>query len=109
MSDFQSIVADISKQPGVAGAAVADSNGALLHTSIQNAADGLGGIASSVFSNIGVQLKRMQRGIVSQLVLETEGGITLLSGMKGGELLIVFANVGDSFNLAQLLEATANY
>ena len=41
--------------------------------------------------------------------LQTESGITLLSGLSSGELLIVFANVVDGFSLSQLLDTAARY
>ena len=51
----------------------------------------------------------MQRGTIRRLVLETEEGITLLSGLAQGELLIVFAKVADGFNLSQLIETASRY
>ena len=49
------------------------------------------------------------RGQVQQLALETEDGITLLSGLSQGELLIVFANVVEGFNVAQLMEVASRF
>lgn len=109
MADAQAIINDVTKIPGVNGAAVADGNGAITQSNIASEPDNLASVTSEIFSSISTQLKRMERGTVSQLVLETESGITLLSGLASGELLVVFADVGDSFNLGDLMEKTARY
>lgn len=105
--DYAQIVNTISQSPGVLGAAVVGPNGQLMHTSLNDAAPELYNVASQIFTNIGVQLKRMQRGTVNRLVLETEDGITLLSGLARGELLVVYASVVEGFNLASLIEAAS--
>ena len=109
MADYQNIMATLNQMPGVSGSAVAGSDGAIVASTIEGAPGELGNVATQVYSNIGVQIKRMQRGSIRRLVLETEGGITLLSGLAQGELLIVFANVQDGFNLSQLVEAASRY
>lgn len=109
MADAQAILNEMGKLQGVSGAAVVDGSGAIVQSTIASAPDDLSTVASEIFTKIGGQLKRMDRGTVSQLVLETEGGLTLLSGLASGEMLIVFAVVGDSFNLGQLMEAAAQY
>lgn len=109
MTDYQEIVSTMQQLPGVSGVAIVNSAGQLQNSSIPNAAPELASVASQVFSNIAVQLKRMQRGVSQRLILETESGITLLSGLSSGELLIVFASVVDGFNLSQLLDTAARY
>lgn len=107
--DYQQIVNSISQNAGVSGAAIVSSNGQLLHSNISDAAAELPSVSSQIFTNIGVQIKRMQRGTLNRLVLETEDGITLLSGLARGELLVVYASVVEGFNLAQLLEAASRF
>lgn len=109
MTDYQEIVSAMQQLPGVSGVAIVNSAGQLQNSSIQNSAPELASVASQVFSNIAVQLKRMQRGVSQRLILETESGITLLSGLSSGELLIVFASVVDGFSLSQLLDTAARY
>ena len=109
MSDYQTVIASIKEITGVSGVAVANSEGKLLQSDIADPATDLAGIAQGVYSNIAVQIKRMQRGQVQQLALETEDGITLLSGLSQGELLIVFANVVEGFNVAQLMEVASRF
>lgn len=109
MSDYQSIISAVQQVPGVSGAAVVNSTGQILQSTLPDAAAELPSVASQVFTNIGVQIKRMQRGAVQRLVLETEDGITLLSGLARGELLVVFASVVDGFNLAQLIDVASRY
>lgn len=109
MSDFQQIISAVQAVPGVSGAAVVDTNGQIAQSTITNAAAELPSVATQIFNNIGVQIKRMQRGSLRRLVLETEDGITLLSGLARGELLIVFASVVDGFNLSQLIEVASRY
>ena len=109
MADYQNIMATMNQMPGVSGSAIANSDGSIAASTIDGAAGDLGSVALKVYGNIGVQIKRMQRGAIRRLVLETEGGITLLSGLAQGELLIVFASVVDGFNLSQLIEAASRY
>lgn len=109
MTDYNNIMATVNEMGGVSGSAVANTEGTIVASTLEGAPAELGQIASQVYSNIGVQIKRMQRGTIRRLVLETEGGITLLSGLAQGELLIVFAKVSDGFNLSQLIETTSRY
>ncbi|HEY9841350.1 MAG: roadblock/LC7 domain-containing protein [Candidatus Sericytochromatia bacterium] len=109
MSDYQQIISAIQQVPGVSGAAVIGSNGQVEQSTLPDAAPEMPGVASQIFTNIGVQTKRMQRGTLQRLVLETEEGITLLSGLARGELLVVYAAVVDGFNLAKLIEVASKY
>lgn len=109
MADYNNIMQTINQMTGVSGSAVAGTDGTILASTLESAPDNLGNTTSQVYSNIGAQIKRMQRGTVRRLVLETEEGITLLSGLAQGELLIVFASVTDGFNLSQLIETASHY
>lgn len=109
MSEFQQVVSAVGAVSGVSGAAVINGSGETLHSTIPDAAPELPNVANGIFNNISVQIKRMQRGSLKRLVLETEDGITLLSGLARGELLVVFASVVDGFNLAQLIEVASKY
>lgn len=110
MADYQNIITSIQQTPGVSGVAIVDANGGNLQLALPaDTPPEVGQLARSVYGNIAVQIKRMQRGALQRLVLETDIGITLLSGLAGGELLIVFADVSEGFNLAQLIEATSRF
>ena len=109
MADYNGIMASINEINGVSGSAIASAEGAILASTLEDAPAELGESTSQVYSKIGAQIKRMQRGTIRRLVLETEDGITLLSGLAQGELLIVFAKVTDGFNLSQLIEAASRY
>lgn len=110
MADYANILSTVKQVGGVSGVAIADANGQqLLQNEIANAPAELASVANAVFGNIGVQIKRMQRGTIRRLVLETDIGITLLSGLAGGELLIVFVDSVDGFNLSQLLDVVARF
>lgn len=110
MADYQNIISTLQQIAGVSGVAVVDANGANLQSAMPaDATTDLGQGARSVYGNIAVQIKRMQRGNLQRLVLETELGVTLLSGLAGGELLIVFVDVSEGFNLAQLIETASRF
>lgn len=109
MADFHAIISAVKQNPGVVGSAIADANGQILINEIPDTVPELGTRANAIFSNIAVQIKRMERGTVKRLVLETENGITLLSGMSGGELLIIFVKSIDGFNLPTLLDTVSRY
>lgn len=109
MADYDNIMATVNEMGGVSGSAIANTEGTIIASTLEGVPADLGNIASQVYSNIGVQIKRMQRGTIRRLVLETEEGITLLSGLAQGELLIIFAKVADGFNLSQLIETTSHY
>ena len=109
MSNYQDKMNQIQQMPGVTGVSVANGSGQIETSTMNNPQSDLGTVASAMYSNIGVQIKRMQRGTVKRLVLETEAGITLLSGLEGGGLLIVFADVVEGFNLPKLLVSAAQF
>lgn len=109
MADYQQIISSVQQVAGVGGAAVVTQGGQIAQSTLNNASANLPNVAGQIFANIGVQIKRMQRGSVRQLVLETEGGLTLISGLAQGELLVVYADVVEGFNLAQLLEVTSRF
>lgn len=109
MSDFQQVMTNVQQINGVAGVAIVSAAGQLLESTLSNLTPEQANVASSIFGNINVQIKRMQRGTVQRLVLETEEGITLISGLARGELLVVFADVVDGFNLPQLLDVASRY
>ena len=109
MADFQAVVSAVKQVSGVAGVAIADANGQIIQNDIPDSPPELGKVSNAVFSNISVQIKRMERGTVKRLVLETENGITLISGLSGGEMLVVFINSTDGFNLSDLLEVVARF
>lgn len=109
MADYNNIMQTVNQMNGVSGSAIASTDGTLVASTLETAPADLGNTASQVYSGISAQIKRMQRGTVRRLVLETEEGITLLSGLAQGELLIVFASVTDGFNLSQLIETVSQY
>jgi len=110
MADYQSIISSMQQISGVVGVGIVDAHGKMLQSAMPaDTVQELPGVARSVYGNIAVQIKRMQRGTLQRLVLETDSGITLLSGLPGGELLVVFADVVEGFSLAQLLESSARF
>ena len=109
MSDYSQVVSAVQQVSGVQSAAVIDSSGQLHNSSISDPAPELGTVSNALFNNISTQIKRMQRGTLQRLVLETEDGITLLSGLASGGLLVVFASVVEGFNLAKLIEVASRY
>jgi len=109
MSNHQDKVNQIQQMPGVTGVSVSNSSGQIETSTMSSPQSDLGTVASAMYSNIGVQIKRMQRGTVNRIVLETEAGITLLAGIAGGGLLIVFAEVVEGFNLTKLISTTSQF
>lgn len=105
----QEKINQIKDMPGVTGVSVTDSKGQITTTTLDSPQADLGSISGAMYSNIGVQIKRMQRGTVKRLVLETDMGITLISGLADGGLLIVFATTLEGFNLAKLMTAATQF
>ncbi|PIQ26035.1 hypothetical protein COW36_02490 [bacterium (Candidatus Blackallbacteria) CG17_big_fil_post_rev_8_21_14_2_50_48_46] len=93
--------------PGVTSVGIVSGAGQLVTSNPPMEAE-VGNVAMSMFANLGVQIKRMQRGTLKRILLETEQGITLLSGLADGSLMVVFVNSTDGFNLSKLMETAAS-
>lgn len=107
MSNYQHHIATMQQLPGVTAVGIASSSGQMLTSSPAMGGE-LAGMAVSMFANLGVQIKRMQRGTLKRILLETEQGITLLSGLADGSLMIVFVSGTEGFNLSKLIETAAS-
>jgi predicted regulator of Ras-like GTPase activity (Roadblock/LC7/MglB family) len=107
MSNYQSQIATMQELQGVTAVGIANGSGQIVTTSSPAIEAELVSIAASMYANLGVQIKRMQRGILKRILLETEQGITLISGLSDGNLLIAFVSSAEGFNLSKLLETAA--
>lgn len=107
MSNYQNYIAKMQQFPGVTAVGIANASGQII-TSAPAMEAQAASVAVSMFANIGVQIKRMQRGVLKRILLETDQGITLLSGLPDGSLMIVFVNVTDGFNLSKFIETVAS-
>jgi len=66
--------------------------------------DLVGALASSAFSNMDLQVKRMNRGAIRRLIVETEQGVSVLAEMEMGTM-VVFAQ--GQVNIEQVLAAVS--
>lgn len=108
--NHQEIVSQTSQLAGVTHSFIVNGQGQVTASSAPLSDPEMGAVVSSMYSNIAVQIKRMQRGTLKRLVVETEVGITLLSGLAGaGEIMVIFADVTNDFNLSKLMEAVSRY
>ena len=106
MSDYQRYISAMQQLPGVTAIGVFNNAGQLL-TSTPGIASDVGAVAVSMFANLGVQIKRMQRGLVKRILLESTQGVTLLSGLADGSLMVVFVDSSQGLNLSKLMETAA--
>jgi hypothetical protein len=106
MSDYQRCIATMQQLSGVTAVGVFNNSGQLLSATPGMSAD-VGAVAVSMFANLGVQIKRMQRGLIRRILLESTQGVTLLSGLADGNLMIVFVDSSQGLNLSKLMELAA--
>ena len=64
----------------------------------------VGALTSSIYLNLDVQVKQMQRGGIRRLVIQTDVGYTVLSTLEMGTL-VCFSDRSEQFSLNKLLAA----
>lgn len=107
MSNYQTQISTMQELPGVSAVGITSTAGQMITTSSPLIEAELAGVATSMYANLGVQIKRMQRGMLKRILLETDQGITLISGLADGNLMIVFVSSAEGFNLSKLLETAS--
>lgn len=99
------MINQLNQIAGVTGCLVTSHNGQLQAHSVQHqlSTEELARLAVTLFDNLAVQIKRLQRGSLKRMVIESEMGLTVLSQAPGGMLVLVFISVTEGFNLNKLL------
>ncbi len=103
---FDELLKEINEVPGVLGTLIVGNDGLVIANTMPNEIDKeiVGALTSSIYLNLDVQIKRMQRGGLKRLVIETDIGLTVLSTLEMGTLVAFSQNTPD-FSLAKLLAA----
>lgn len=102
--DNQQLLNEISQVPGVTGCILTSHNGQVQAHVLKNqmTPEELAPLAVSLFDNLAVQIKRLQRGTLNRLVIESESGLMVMSNAPTG-IVLVFVSVIEGFNLNKLL------
>ena len=88
------------------GTLIVGNDGLVIATTMPDDVDKeiVGALTSSIYLNLDVQVKQMQRGGMRRLVIETDMGYTILSTLEMGTL-VVFGENSAEFSLNKLLAA----
>jgi len=104
----QDLLNKIKQISGVQGALIASKDGLIQESSLSGDTDSniVGAVISSVFNNIEVQSKRMQRGEPKKIIVETDSQVISVLEYPGdfGSVL-VFGEFGKDMDLESLSNA----
>ena len=103
---FDELLKEVTDVPGVMGTLIVGNDGLVIATTMPDDVDKeiVGALTSSIYLNLDVQVKQMQRGGMRRLVIETDMGYTILSTLEMGTL-VVFGENSAEFSLNKLLAA----
>lgn len=87
---LDTLLADVNKVPGVIGSLIVGRDGLVITNTMPSGVDKdlVGALTSSLFANIDIQIKRMQRGLLKRLILETDVGLSVLAQLEMGTLVV---------------------
>lgn len=87
---LDTLLADVNKVPGVLGSLIVGRDGLVITNTMPSDVDKdlVGALTSSLFANIDIQIKRMQRGLLKRLILETDVGLSILAQLEMGTMVV---------------------
>jgi predicted regulator of Ras-like GTPase activity (Roadblock/LC7/MglB family) len=90
-TDLRALLGTIDRAPGVAGSLLVGHDGLTIISSLPPEIDRefLGAQASSVFTGNDGQMRKLNRGELRRMVLETEQGVMLMTAADMGILVVV--------------------
>src|SRR5947199_10803471 len=109
--DKDTLLKNINQINGISGSMLVSKDGLVLANSLPESTDPnlLSAVLSSMFTNIDVQSKRMQRGQVKRFTIETDNeGLSLMQVDLNGESLLIFSEFGKDIDLSEINQALDN-
>lgn len=103
---FDDLLSEVNEVPGMIGTLIVGNDGLVIANTMPEDIDReiVGALTSSIYLNLDVQVKQMQRGSMRRLVIKTDQGHTVLSTLEMGTL-VAFSDASPSFSLNKLLAA----
>ena len=100
------LLSDINRISGVMGSLIVGKDGLVIANTMPGDIDKdlVGALTSSIFSNVDIQTKRMQRGLLKRMVLDTNMGLAVLAEVEMGTL-VVFSKPQEKFDINNVLSA----
>lgn len=109
--DKETLLNNINQINGVKGSMLVSKDGLVLENKMPEDVDPnlISAVLSSMFTNIEVQSKRMQRGNVQKFSIETDSDVlTLTQVQTSNETLLVFCNFDKDADLDEINKALNN-
>ncbi len=108
-SDIQSILSSLTNQKGILGCLLTTAEGEVVTSTLPENMDvkTTGVLATTLFSNNDISLRRMNRGNLIQMTLLTNQGI-LHFYQVGQNLLLVMTATGQQIDLEELITFVEN-
>lgn len=109
--DRDSLINSVKQINGIQGAMIVSKDGLVLANSASDIGDPnlVSAILSSMFTNIDVQSKRMQRGKLKRFTIETENdALSIMEVNINGEHLLLFSQFGKTIELENLNKSLDN-
>jgi len=106
--DKDTLLKNVNQINGISGSMLVSKDGLVLANSLPESIDPnlVSAVVSSMFTNIDVQSKRMQRGQLARFTLETDQeSISLMQVDVNGEMLLILSQFGKDVDLNELNQA----
>jgi predicted regulator of Ras-like GTPase activity (Roadblock/LC7/MglB family) len=103
---LDTLLVDINNIDGIMGSIIVGKDGLVIANTMPNEIDKdlVGALTSSLFSNIDVQVKKLKKGNLKRLTVETAMGTYILTEIEMGTL-VVFSNEEGKINLNNVFKA----
>lgn len=103
---LDSVLEGINTSKGVLGSLIVGRDGLVITNTMPRDIDKdlVGALTSSLFANTDIQIKRMQRGLLKRLILETDTGLSVLAQLEMGTL-VVFTKSMEETDLNAIMAA----
>ncbi|RYY00354.1 roadblock/LC7 domain-containing protein, partial [bacterium] len=103
---LDTLLVDINNVSGILGSIIVGKDGLVIANTMPDNIDKdlVGALTSSLFTNIDTQIKKMKKGNLKRLTVETGSGVYILTEIEMGTL-VVFGQEGQKVNLSDIYKS----
>lgn len=103
---LDTLLVDINNVSGILGSIIVGKDGLVIANTMPDNIDKdlVGALTSSLFTNIDTQIKKMQKGNLKRLTVETASGLYILTEIEMGTL-VVFGKEDSKVNLSDIYKS----
>ncbi len=103
---LDTLLVDINNVSGILGSIIVGKDGLVIANTMPDNIDKdlVGALTSSLFTNIDTQIKKMQKGTLKKLTVETDSGLYILTEIEMGTL-VVFGKENHNVNLSDIYKS----